>query len=296
VGVVLWFVSLVLHCGASLRCAASVLEWVGSATGQDEIAPDRSTGRLWLLRLGLAALLRPKVISEDWVWMIDHSIPIGPCQILVILGLRLSELPEGRPLGHQDLEPIALVPMTSSTQQTVAACLEDAVARTGVPRAILDDHGADLHGGVQIFREAHPETSEVYDITHKAACLLKGRLEGDARWTAYGRQLGPTKFAVQQTELACLTPPSQRSKARFMNVGGLVDWGRQTLALIDDPSRLAPLGIAAERVQAKLGWLGAFRAELADWSAYQEVIDAAAARRGSSRPRAPARHTAPPRR
>src|SRR5262249_33849903 len=131
VGTVRWFTALVLDCGASLRSAASVLASLAAAGGRDEIAPHRSTGRLWLLRLGLAALLRPKVVAEDWAWMIDHSIPIGPCKCLVILGIRLCELPEGRALGHRDLEPIALVPMTNSTKQTVAACLEAAVVRTG---------------------------------------------------------------------------------------------------------------------------------------------------------------------
>jgi hypothetical protein len=275
VGVVLWFVSLVLTCGASLRCAARVLEFLGSALSQEGIGPDRSTGRLWLLRIGLAALLRPKVIATDWVWMIDHSVQIGQCKCLVILGIRLREFPRGRPLCHQDMEPIALVPMTHSTQQTVAVCLEQAKDRTGVPRAILDDHGADLHGGVEIFRKAHPETCELYDLTHKAACLLKARLEEDERWKSYARQLGQAKFALQQTELALLTPPSQRSKARFMNLSGLVDWGRKTLALVDDPSVLEPLGVSAERVRAKLDWLREFRAELAEWSALQEVIDGA---------------------
>jgi hypothetical protein len=275
VGVVLWFVSLVLNCGSSLRCAASVLQLLGSASDQGGIGPNRSTGRLWLLRIGLAALLRPKVIATDWVWMIDHSVQIGQCKCLVILGIRLSELPVGRPLCHEDMEPIALVPMTRSTKQTVAACLEETVDRTGVPRAILDDHGADLHGGVEIFRAAHPETSELYDIKHKAACLLKARLEGDERWTSYANQLGQAKFALQQTELAFLTPPSQRSKARFMNLGGLVGWGCKTLALVDDPSALEAMGVSAERVRAKLGWLLGFRAELADWSASQEVIDKA---------------------
>jgi hypothetical protein len=273
VGVVLWFVSLVLTCGASLRCAASVLEFIGSASGQEGICPDRSTGRLWLLRIGLAALLRPKVIATDWVWMIDHSVQIGQCKCLVILGIRLSEFPKGRPLCHQDMEPIALVPMTSSTKETVAVHLEEAKDRTGVPRAILDDHGADLRGGVEIFRKKHPETSELYDIKHKAACLLKGRLEGNERWKSFASQLGQTKFALQQTELAFLTPPSQRSKARFMNLSGLVDWGRKTLALVDDPSVLEPMGASVERMRAKLGWLIEFRVELAEWSAFHEVID-----------------------
>ena len=271
----LGFVAMVLRCGASLRCAAAVLGWLGSSAGREDLSPHGSTGRLWLMRLGLAALSRPKVVADDWAWMIDHSIQIGTCKCLVILGIRLSELPEGRALGHRDLEPIALAPMTGSTKQAVATCLEAAAVRTGAPRVILDDHGADLHGGVEIFRAKHPETIEIDDITHKAARLLKARLERDERWSGYATALGRTKFAVQQTELACLAPPSQRSKARFMNVDKLVAWGVETLALVEDPSRLGALGITAERVHEKLGWLEGYRAALEEWSGYQAMIDGA---------------------
>ena len=271
--VVHWFVSLVLECGASLRCAAKVLELFSSIMGQDGITPDRSTGRLWLLRIGLAALLRSKVIANDWVWMVDHSIQVGQCKCLVILGIRQCDLPEGRPLVHQDMEPVALVPMISSTKQTVAICLEKAVAQTGVPRAILSDHGADLHGGIEIFRETHPETSELYDIKHKAACLLKAQLMRDPRWKPYASQLGQTKFAVQQTALAHLAPSSQRSKARFMNLGVLVKWGVETLFLVDNPSRVKQPETSPEQVQAKLGWLTEYRTALAEWSACMVVIE-----------------------
>jgi hypothetical protein len=265
------FVSLVIDCGASLRCAASVLG-LFQVTGEDEMIPDWSTGRLWLLRIGLAALLRSLVIADDWVWVIDHSIQIGQCKCLVILGIRLSEFPVERPLCHEDMEPIALVPMRSSTKVTVAEQLEDAVNRTGVPRAILSDCGSDLQGGVEIFRQSHPETIELQDIKHKAACLLKARLEGDERWKQYASQVAQTKFSLQQTELAFLSPPSQRSKARFMNLGELVEWGWKTLALVDDPSGLVPLGVTAERVRERLGWLKEYREALTEWSAWHEVI------------------------
>jgi hypothetical protein len=271
--VVLGFLALVLRCGASLRCAAAVLDWLGSVTGREDLSPDGATGRSWLMRLGLAALLRPKIVADDWAWLIDHSIQVGTCKCLIILGVRLGDLPEGRALGHRDLEPIALVPMIGSTKQAVAACLEQAAGRTGAPRVILDDHGADLHGGVEVFRAAHPGTIEVYAITHKAACLLRARLEGDERWRSYGTAAARAKCEVQQTELACLAPPSQRSKARFMNVGGLVDWGVETLALVDDPARLGPLGITAARVHEKLGWRAGYRAALEEWSGSQAVID-----------------------
>jgi hypothetical protein len=271
--VVATYLTLVLRCATSLRGAARVLELFGPMAGHDD-APHWSTGRLWLLRVGLAALRLSKEIADDWVWMIDHSIQIGTTKCLVILGVRLCNLPAGRPLTHEDMELIALEPMNGSTKGAVAACLKETVARTGAPRAIVDDRGADLHGGVEIFRRDFPEVSELYDIKHKAACLLKARLEGDARWKEFASLLGQTKFQIQQTELAFLVPPSQRSKARFMNIGVLVEWARVAMIVLDDPSQLKPLGVEEDRICAKLGWLNAFREEIADWSACQTVIDA----------------------
>jgi hypothetical protein len=273
---VLRFVSLVLNCSTSLRCAASVISLLGPQARGGETAPAWSTGRLWLLRIGLAALLRPKVVADDWVWMVDHSVQIGQCKCLVILGVRLSEIPVGQPLRHQDMELVALEPMTSATKETVKLCLEDAASKTGVPRAIVDDHGADLHGGVKLFIERHPKTFELYDIKHKAACLLKARLEHDEQWKRFASLAGQTKSTTQQTELAFLAPPSQRSKARFMNLHDLVNWGRKTLALLDNPSRLKeePFHASRERMQAKLGWLVEFRQPLEEWSQWHEVIEA----------------------
>jgi hypothetical protein len=272
VGVVRWFVSLVLDCHAPLRSAASALGFFSSETGHEAMAPHASTGRLWLLRLGLWALRRPKAVADDWVWLADHSIQIGPCKCLVILGIRLSTQPPDRPLRHADMELIALVPMTRSNKEAVAACLEEAVARTGVPRAILDDHGADLHGGVEIFRRRHGETVELYDVKHKAACVLKAHLQRDEHWKSYASRLGRTKCALQQTELAVLAPPGQRTKSRFMNLADLVAWGREVLALVDDPSLLRGREVSGERIRAELGWLRDYRAALERWSGYHEVI------------------------
>jgi hypothetical protein len=272
VSVVKSFTSLVLDYCASFRCAAGVLGLLGKLAHRPERVPDWSTGRLWLLRIGLAALVRPKVNAEDWVWMLDHSIQVGQCKCLVILGTRLSELPAGRPLAHQDMELIDLVPMKNATKQTVSVCLEAAVSKTGVPRALLDDHGADLHGAVEIFIRRHPQTIELYDIKHKAACLLKARLAKDPRWKRFASKLGQAKFAMQQTELAFLTPPSQRSKARFMNLDVLVKWATETLALVDDLSWTEQFDVAPKRVREKLGWLEEFRQDLAAWSACHEVI------------------------
>jgi hypothetical protein len=272
VSVVGRFLALVIDCGTSLRCAAGVLG-LFQVTGQGGPIPDWSTGRLWLLRVGLAAWRRPLAIADDWAWLVDHSIQVGQCKCLLILGIRLSDLPAGRPLCHEDMEPVALVPMRGSTQAAVAEQLEEAVGRTGVPRAILSDRGSDLHGGVEIFRRGHPETIASQDVKHKAACLLKARLERDERWGRYASQVGQAKSALLQTELAFLAPPSPRPKARFMNLSGLVEWGRRTLALVGEPSGLRTLGVSGDRVREKLGWLEGHREALEEWSTWHEMIE-----------------------
>jgi len=113
--------------------------------------------------------------------------------------------------------------------------LEEAVERTGVPRAIVNDYGSDLHGGVQFFQERHDETLEMYDIKHKAACLLKHRLANDPRWQEFQRQIGTTRCAIQQTELAFLAPPTPKAKARFMNLQPQLEWAEGVRDILRDP-------------------------------------------------------------
>jgi hypothetical protein len=183
--------------------------------------------------LGLAVLTESTTFAEDWVYLIDHTVQIGQLKCFLVLGFRLSEVEwHGRGLCHRDVRVLALIPMIHSTRQQVEKELETLSKRTGVPRAIASDHGSDVKGGAEGFREAHPETAVIYDIVHKGACLLKHRLEGDSRWPEFIKCLGQSKAQIQQTELAYLVGPSLRSKARYMNVGPVLRWARLTLARI----------------------------------------------------------------
>ncbi len=92
-----------------------------------------------------------------------------------------------------------LLPVTHSDQHVVHAQLEETIQVTGVPTAILGDHGGDLHAGVKRFCEAHPTTRNSNDTTHMAANLLKARLEKNEHWKSLGLLLGQTKFQMQQT-------------------------------------------------------------------------------------------------
>jgi hypothetical protein len=250
---------LLAHSGVSLRGAAAALAVVARRGGLDFPTPSFSTIRSWLLRLGCYALCRPLPQDASWVWLVDHTIQIGPHKLLVILGCPLPDVPFGeRNLALTDLRLLALVPMDQSTHALVDAELEKATARTGVPRVIVSDHATDLKKAVADFRGRHADTAGVHDVAHWGANVLENRWGRQPRWHEFVRRLGAGNREMRQTDAAHLLAPTLRPKARFMNVGPLLRFAGRVL-------RLLGREVPAERVVAKYGWLSGYREELAGW-------------------------------
>ena len=234
------FADLVLKAATSQRAAAAVLKLVAPYVSGMSRVPCANSGRMWLMRLGLHELLRKKETAEDWVWIMDHTVQLGPQKCLVIVGVRLSAWRRKRgPLQHEDLVLLRLTPMKQSTAVAVAEELEATRRQTGVvPAAVLSDEGAELKSGMALFRERCPQARRVphvFDIKHKVAILLKKELHHDATWQSFVTQSNRAKLQTTLTELAFLVPPGLRNKARYMNLDTLVDWGRRVLAYLDDP-------------------------------------------------------------
>jgi len=237
--------------------------------------PHWTTGRMWLLRVGYYKLTRPKVQAADWVWILDHTVQAGRLKCLVILGIRLADLPPpGEHLALRHLEPIGVVPMASSNGEAVLEQLERHVSVTGPPCGIVSDHGADLWAGVQRFCRGYSAVRVIYDVAHKAACLLKGLLERDTRWATFSKQLLVAKRKIQQTELAFLAPATQRSKARYMNLGPLLDWADAILWALDERPVEVLRYCSVERLEEKLGWLRDYRPAVSTWEQWRRIAEA----------------------
>ena len=214
----------------------------------------------------------------------DHTVQLGPHKCLVIAGVRLSAWRRKKaPLEHEDLSLLNLTPMKQSTAAAVAEQLEATRREMGVvPAAILSDEGAELKSGMALFREQSVEARHVphvFDIKHKVAILLKRELHHDTPWQSFVTHTNRTKLQTTLTELAFLVPPSLRTKARYMNLDTLVDWGTRALAYLDDPRDLPGQTIDRKRLQQKLGWLAEYRSNLVAWAELLSV-----AKRGELRP------------
>ncbi len=283
--------SLILSSSSSLRGTSRIFDIFFSTLELPLKTPSWYTSRLWLLRVGLYKLLREKEKADDWVWIIDHTVQIGSEKCLVILGFRLSSLPKNRAISHEDVEPLALIPVTKSNGKIVYQQLEETAELTGNPREILGDKGPDLNSGIEKFCLKHQETSSVYDIKHKGANVLKKKLQNNEAWQDFIKNASQTSKRLQQTALAAMSPPNQRSKSRYMNLNKLVNWGLNTYYLIDycekqndekidseqliekiDSEQLIEK-IDSEQLIEKTGWIKKYKNNLEEWKEIIQVIE-----------------------
>jgi hypothetical protein len=243
--------------------------------GIEQPLPQWTTIRIWLMRLGIAALDEPLEEARDWIWMVDHSNQIGPEKVLVALGVRASQLPPpGETLKHEDMRVLAVQPGTHWKREDMRDVYDQLAQRGGSPRAVLCDGAVELREGAENLKNGGGKTLVVQDFKHKAAIFLKSLLDHSPRFAEFNTAMGKTRSAIQQTEMAHLTPPSQKPKARFMNLGATLEWASAVSWLLDHPEAEARSGIAPERLEEKLGWLRSFAVELAAWHECQMAIDA----------------------
>ena len=144
----------------------------------------------------------------------------------------------------------------------------------GTPRAVLCDGAVELRDGAECLQKQRPDTIVLQDFKHKAAIFLKAAVGDHPRFAEFNTHLGKTRSAIQQTELAHLTPPGQKPKARFMNLASTLDWAATVLWLLDHPEAKARDSLTPERLEEKLGWLRSFATELAEWRECQQVVNA----------------------
>ena len=188
----------------------------------------------WCYRLGLAVLQRPLPRRDDWIFVIDHTVALGAQKCLVVLGIPASRLAEtGYSPHHCDMTVLAVEVTAKSTGIWVAAVLERVSTRAGVPVQIVSDHGSDVRKSIALFRQQAPSCVETYDISHAIATQLKAHWRDDVHWQGFLKQAGATLSHFQQTDLAFLLPPRQRTKARYMAMDSHIEWAERLLGYYD---------------------------------------------------------------
>jgi len=244
-----------------MRCVERVLNFFKPLIQTSLPAPSWYSGRLWLMKLGYYKLHAQKTQAMDWIWIVDHSVQLGSDKCFVILGVRASSLKEDLTLSMEDVEPITLSPVKTSNGEVVYQELVNSISKTGIPMAIVGDKGSDLNLGVTKFCN---ETGTIYihDVKHKVALLLKKNFEQDINWKSFTELAAKTQKHTQQTKIAGAAPPTQRSKARYMNIEALVKWGQNMLNILE---KGIPEEWDKDLFEMKIGWVKFYKQDIEKW-------------------------------
>jgi hypothetical protein len=270
-------ISLAVNLAKSVgfRGAVRVLELMFQWLGVARKVPTRTTIRSWLQRLGIAELKQPLKPNEDLVVMVDHSNQIGTEKVLVALGVNASALPEpGTALTHEHVRVLDIKPGSCWKTEDMEQAYQEIAGQHGVPRAVLTDGAVELREGAKCLETQREDTIRLRDFKHYAANVMKSLIGNDERFKEVASQIGSTRSAIQQTELAHLTPPRPKPKARFMNLAATIRWMTMIVWLLKHPEAKARAAITDQRMQAKLGWVEQYADDIAVWQECQDVVSA----------------------
>ena len=260
----------------SFRAVCRVLTLLGPALGMPK-APCPQTVINWVSRLSIGRIeaarerrglpLRQAPFSNGLIWMIDLSIGLGSGKIVAVLALDAHHhyLVNGAPsLNH--VHCIAVSVADAWPGEAIAGVLKRLIAPMGRPAAYLQDGGSELHKAADLLEEQGLGSACIDDISHVAANMLKRSYQHHPTFERFLAACGRVSGQLQQTRLACLAPPTVRTKARFMSVHRLFTWADRLLKLspaggTKAGSVLARLRACCDALPACKGLIKRFRAE-----------------------------------
>jgi len=256
---VVWLsLHLFLEARISFRAVCRVVSLLAPALGIKR-APCPQTVITWVIRLSIVRIasarglrglpLAQAPFSNGLLWMIDLSIGLGSGKILAVLALDAHHhqlLGAAPSLEHVHGMGVAVA--DSWTGESIADVLDRLIAQMGRPAASLKDGGSDLHKAADLLAERGLGSPCIDDLSHAAAGMLK---HSDQHHPAFERFLsacGRVSGQLTHTILACLAPPTVRTKARFMHVHRLFSWADRLLKL--SPAGGAKAGAILARLRA----------------------------------------------
>jgi hypothetical protein len=285
---VVWLsLRLFLEVRISFRAVCRVLSLLAAELGIQK-APCPQTVIKWVLRLSIVRIESARGLrglpvshtpfSNGLVWMIDLSIALGSGKILAVLALDAHHhhLVDAAPSLHH-VHCIAVSVADSWSGDAISELLKRLIAQLGRPAAYLKDGGSKLQKAVDGLELQGLASPCIDDISHAAAGMLKRYYQHHPAFERFLSACGRVSGQLKQTILACLAPPTVRTKARFMNVHRLFCWADRLLQL--SPAGGAKAGSLLARLRACFDELPAckaliqrFRADAQGLRACQKIL------------------------
>lgn len=192
-------------------------------------APSHATVLLWVKKYGLYQLSKNRHQADDWVVILDESVQFGQNKLLLVYGIRHSEIDFSRALNFNDLTPLAIMSKSTWNGDAIADQLDLIEAGIGKIKYAVADHGNSIKKALKSKGIYH-----VYDITHGISLIVEHIYKDDPEFKEYTKRLAHLRGTQALGKMSHVLPPAQRANARFMNLRPVSDWGIIVLNVLEN--------------------------------------------------------------
>ncbi len=176
-------------------------------------------------------------------------------------------------MRHKDMKVLGISIVEKANASSVTEVLCRIAKITGFPIQILSDNGSNIKKGVADFIKTVSSgfvIRQTYDVTHKAALILKHHLEDDDNWKQFINFTCETKRNLIHTVIGFISPPKPKDKARWLNLDAYVEWAENVMCLGKGKLEKAE----RDKFNDNLSWVQMFKTHMAEWRTMMDTLSA----------------------
>lgn len=217
----------------SLRSCQKLLTLLQIIYGLSFKVPSKASIQNWEQKLAYHRVVVPsnKRPVGKWAILIDESICIGSQKVLLILGIPLEQYTFGAALQAKDIHVLQISIDTSWNGEAIAKELTALQSKGYKIAYSVSDEGNNLKKGISTC-----SIVRLSDCTHAFGNILKRHYEKSAEFTAFIKACNVLRKQVVITTHSFLSPPTMRSKAKFLNLWERAQWAYQLVTLVEQKS------------------------------------------------------------
>jgi len=250
--------------GCSFRSCTSVLQILFLWLGLNLSIPSPSSIRNWEIKLGYAGIARKDHTQGEWAIIMDESIALGGQKMLLFLGVNLHEYDFSHPLRIEDVSVLHIALKQSWKGEEIQDEINTIRSRKYNIVYCCCDNGNNLRKALKLSNLSH-----VDDCTHSLGKLIERRYKENEQFKNFTKKAALFKRQNSLSKFAEYTPPKQRSKGRFLNLGPLEKWGSKILKCAKIYAANGINLAAYERIK----WILEYEDFIKDLSAHQRLIN-----------------------
>lgn len=198
--------------------------------GLIEKVPCPNTIDLWMKKCGKHDIDQaPKELEgQDYAVVTDECMMIAGQKSLPTIAIPASH--NGRPIQQEDIRIVGINVSDSWTAKSVSEALANDIAKVGhAPKYAITDNDHKMKNAISLL-----DITRIHDISHTLAMFMERTYGKDPDFVEFNSLMADCKRKNCMNRTAYLQSPSQRTKARFMNLSEWVKWADTMLLINED--------------------------------------------------------------